>query len=341
MKAVHCDRHRRHDPKRFVLRGKFAAGEERPERADRLMAGLKAGGHELVEAERAGAGPILAVHSPDYVRFLEAAAQEWATLAGASDEVIGNIHPVRRGGTYPASIVGRAGWHMQDMACGIGPHTFEAAESAVDVAITAAKLVIDGERAAYALCRPPGHHAYRDMAGGHCFLNNAAIVAQHLLNWRDRVAVLDVDIHHGNGTQAIFYDRPDVLTVSVHSDPARFYPFFWGYAHERGEGAGEGANLNIPLPVGSGDAVYADAVAEGARMVDAFAPGALVVALGLDASADDPFGGGKVTAAGFRAVGAAVARLGLPTVFVQEGGYVSDSLGPNLTAALAGFEATA
>ena len=179
------------------------------------------------------------------------------------------------------------------------------------------------------------------MAGGHCFLNNTAIAAQHLRAVHDRVAILDIDVHHGNGTQAIFYDRPDVLTVSVHADPSRFYPFFWGYAHERGEGAGEGANLNLPFPVGADDDAYVAAVAASAATICAFAPGILVVALGLDASADDPFGGAKVTPAGFGRAGEVIARLGLPTVFVQEGGYMSDLLGDNLAAVLGGFERAA
>lgn len=341
MKAVFTDLHRGHDPKRFVLRGKFAQGEERPERADRLTAGLQAGRHELLPAEIFGQGPRLGVHSVDYLRFLEEAAAEWKQLADASDEVLGNVHPVRRGGTMPQSLTGRAGWYMQDMACGIGPETWIAASSATDVAVTAAEFVIEGERAAYALCRPPGHHAYRDMAGGHCFINNTAVVAQYLRSVHDRVAVLDIDIHHGNGTQAIFYDRPDVLTVSVHADPNRFYPFFWGYAHERGEGAGEGFNLNIPVALGADDTAYVGAIEQSARTIAAFDPGMLVVALGLDASADDPFGGAKVTAEGFRRAGEAIARMGLPTLFVQEGGYLSDNLGPNLAAVLGGFEAAA
>ena len=339
MKAVTTDLHKGHDPKRFILRGKFVRGEERPERAKRLMEGLKAGRHTLVKSETFGEGPRLAVHAVDYLRFLQDAAAEWKTLKDASDEVLGNVHPVRRQGTMPQSITGRAGWFMQDMACGIGPKTWAAAAAASDVAVTAAELVIEGERAAYALCRPPGHHAYRDLAGGHCFLNNTAIAAEHLRSVHTRVAILDIDIHHGNGTQAIFYDRADVLTVSVHADPSRFYPFYWGYAHERGQGAGEGANLNIPIPLGAADDVYIAAIELAVPTIRAFAPGVLVVALGLDASADDPFGGAKVTAKGFRQAGEAIARLGLPTLFVQEGGYLSDRLGPNLTAVLGGFEA--
>jgi acetoin utilization deacetylase AcuC-like enzyme len=341
MKAVFSDLSRGHDPKRFVLRGKFAPGEERPERAERLMDGLRAGGHALVEAETFGQGPRLGVHTVDYLRFLEEAAAEWQTLADASDEVLGNVHPVRRAGTLPTSILGRAGWYMQDMACGIGPATWTAAAAATDVAITAAELVAGGERAAYALCRPPGHHAYRDIAGGHCFLNNTAIAAQHLRGRHARVAILDIDIHHGNGTQAIFYDRADVLTVSVHADPSVFYPYFWGYPHERGEHAGEGFNLNLPIPRGAPDEVFLAAIRQSVATIAAFMPGVLVVALGLDASADDPFGGAKVTTAGFHGAGEIIGRIGLPTLFVQEGGYLSDTLGLNLQAVLGGFESVA
>ena len=252
--------------------------------------------------------------------------------------MIANMHPVRYAATYPTHIVGRLGWHTIDTSCPIGPGTWAAACAATDVAATAAQLVMDGEDATYALCRPPGHHAYRDLASGFCFLNNSAVAAAHLKLKHERVAVLDVDVHHGNGTQGIFYERPDVLTVSIHADPTFFNPFVWGYAHERGAGPGLGANLNIPLPKGTGDDDYIKAIGEAEKTIRAFAPGALVVALGLDASEHDPLAGLAVTTAGFRRVGAAIARLGLPTVFVQEGGYLSDILGANLTAALGGFE---
>jgi acetoin utilization deacetylase AcuC-like enzyme len=199
-------------------------------------------------------------------------------------------------------------------------------------------MVMDGEDAAYALCRPPGHHAYRDMAGGFCFLNNSAIAAAHLRLRHERVAILDVDVHHGNGTQGIFYARPDVYTVSIHADPVAYYPYVWGYTHERGEGPGLGANLNIPLPIGTGDDGYMQALDLACKAIESFAPGALVVALGLDASEHDPLRGLAVTTPGFRRIGQAIARMGLPTVLVQEGGYLSDILGANLTSVLAGFE---
>jgi acetoin utilization deacetylase AcuC-like enzyme len=338
VKAVYTELHHSHDPQFFLVRGVVTRTTEQPERADRLLAGLKAGKHRLVEPTVFGQGPRVRVHSAEYLGFLAEAWDAWSTLGDAGSEMIANMHPVRNPGTYPTHIVGRLGWHTVDTACPIGPGTWAAACAATDVASTAAQLVLDGEDAAYALCRPPGHHAYRDLAGGFCFLNNSAIAAAQLRLRHERVAILDVDVHHGNGTQSIFYERGDVLTVSIHADPALFYPFVWGYAHERGACAGLGANLNIPLPIGTGDDGYLRALDAAEAMIEAFAPGALVVALGLDASEQDPLAGLAVTTDGFRRIGQAIARLGLPTVLVQEGGYLSDILGTNLTATLAGFE---
>ena len=339
MKAVYSEQHRSHDPQFFLVRGIVKRTTEQPERADRLLAGLKAGKHQLVAPTAFGGGPRARVHSAEYLRFLSEAWDAWTALGDAGPEMIANVHPVRHAATYPTHIVGRLGWHTADAGCPIGPGTWAAARVAADVATTAAQLVMDGEDAAYALCRPPGHHAFRDVAGGFCFLNNSAIAAAHLKLRHERVAILDVDVHHGNGTQGIFYDRNDVLTVSIHVDPCGYYPYVWGYAHERGEGAGLGANLNIPLPLGTGDDGYMPALDVARKTIEAFAPGALVVALGLDASEHDPLAGLAVTSDGFRRIGAAIARFGLPTVLVQEGGYLSDVLGANLTAVLGGFEA--
>lgn len=338
MKAVYTERHRSHDPQFFLVRGVVRRTTEQPERADRLLKGLAAGSHQLVEPISFGPGPRARVHSPEYLLFLAEAWEAWSALGDSGPEMIANIHPVRHAATYPTHIVGKLGWHTADTACPIGPGTWAGACAAADVAATAAQLVLDGEPASYALCRPPGHHAFRDVAGGFCFLNNTAIAAAHLRQKHERVAILDVDVHHGNGTQGIFYSRPDVLTVSIHADPASFYPFVWGYAHERGEGEGLGANCNIPLPIGTGDRDYMQALSRAKQVIDAFAPGALVVALGLDASEHDPLKGLTITTPGFRQIGEALARMGLPTVFVQEGGYLSDVLGDNLAAVLGGFQ---
>lgn len=338
MKIVQTDKHRLHDPQFFLVRGVPKPSAEQPERAEKLLAAATAAGHEVLRPESFGPGPRAAVHTPEYLQFLETAHRDWQALGDASAEIVANIHPSRYPSTYPQSIVGRAGWHMADTACPIGAGTFEAACGAADVAVTAAEFVLDGGDHIYGLCRPPGHHAYADMAGGFCFLNNAAIAAQHLRQAHERVVVLDVDVHHGNGTQGIFWRRSDVLTISLHADPQNFYPFFWGHAAERGESDGEGYNLNIPLPLGTGDAGWLSALQSALAAIRTFAPGALVVALGLDAYEGDPLRGLAITTPGFRQIGAVIAGLGLPTVLIQEGGYLAPELGDNLVSFLKGFE---
>lgn len=338
MKIVYSDKHAAHDPQTFIVRGVKQRSAEQPERATRLLAAAQGAGHQIMAPRAYGAAPAASVHTPDYIDFLQTAAREWAKLPGASSEVVPNVHPARAHASYPKALAGRAGWHQVDMACPIGPGTWDAALASSEVAATAADLVLDGERQAYALCRPPGHHAYADMAGGFCFLNNTAVAAQRLRTTHARVAVLDVDVHHGNGTQGIFYERADVLTVSIHADPNNYYPYFWGHAHEHGAAAGAGYNLNLPLPLGSPDPVWLAAGDTALARLNEFAPTALVVALGLDASESDPLQGLKVSGAGFHAMAQRIARLGLPTVLVQEGGYLSDDLGHNLVQFLAGFE---
>ncbi|AIO66977.1 histone deacetylase family protein [Burkholderia oklahomensis] len=338
MKAVYSDAHARHDPQHFLVRGKLRRTHERPERVERLAAAARADGHELLAPPDYGLAPIAAVHTPAYLRFLETAHARWQLLDDPSDEVRPNIHPFPgQPASYPDSVLGQAGYHLGDGACPIGPHTWEAAYGSAQVAAHAAQLVTDGERAAYALCRPPGHHAYAERANGFCYLNNTAIAAQALRAVHARVAILDIDVHHGNGTQGIFYRRRDVLTVSLHRDTRDFTPFFTGHAHERGEADGEGYNLNLPLPRGTGDTAYLSALDEACARIRAFAPGALVVALGLDAHEHDPYQSLAITTAGFFRITAEIARLGLPTVLVQEGGYLSASLGENLSSALRGF----
>jgi len=339
MKVVFHEDSRRHHPKVFLVNGVMRDCPEVPERAAVLLAAARDAGHEIVAPDGHGRGPIAAVHTPEYLQFLEHVHPRWRRIDGASEEVLPNVHPDRRGAGYPKSAVGQAGYHMADLACPIGADTWRAAYGSAQTAIAGARLLVAGERVAYALCRPPGHHAFADLAGGFCYLNNTAIAAQLLRDAARRVAVLDVDLHHGNGTQGIFYQRGDVLTVSLHADPARFYPFFWGHAGERGEGPGLGTNLNLPLPRGSGDAVFLEALETALARIRAHAPDALVVALGLDASQADPFGGLAVTTDGFARIAEAIAGLGLPSLLVQEGGYLSDELGANLAAFLGAFEA--
>ena len=337
MKAFFANEQKRHDPKGFLSSGAPQPNPEQPERAERLLAGARAAGCDILRPREHGLGPIAAVHTPEYLEFLENIYPRWRRIDGASQEVIPNIHPLARDGRYPASAVGQAGYHMADTSCPISAETWESACWSAWSAVDAADAVLAGERAAYALCRPPGHHAFADVAGGFCFINNSAVVAQRLLSKSDRVAILDVDLHHGNGTQGIFYARSDVLTVSIHADPVRFYPFFWGHADERGDGPGLGYNLNLPLPRKTGDDGFMAALDAGTSRIRSYAPDALVVALGLDAFEGDPFGGLSVTTDGFARIAETIAGLRLPTVIVQEGGYLCDELGANLTSLLGGW----
>lgn len=345
MRVYHNPNHVHHAPKSFIARGQVTQCPEQPRRADILLDAATRAGHEIVEAGQHGLGPVRAIHDAGYLDFLERAWGLWSALPNPGGEIIPNVHPGRNMNAAPQATVALAGHYQADTACPIGPGTWEGILASADVAASCAEHVMvalkagDAGAHAYALCRPPGHHAFADQAGGFCFLNNSAIVAQICRErGAERVAILDVDVHHGNGTQGIFYDRDDVLTVSLHGDPSAYYPFFAGYGSETGTGAGEGYNHNHPLPFGTGDDAYLTALEKAFEGIAAYNPDILVIALGLDASVDDPLAFLSITTEGFARIGAAIGAFGLPTVLVQEGGYISDSLGDNLAATLAGFE---
>jgi len=341
MRAFHHPDQARHTPRFFLIRGEVRPNYEVPERAAALLAGLDALRITPEIAPPPQRAALESVHTPDYVEFLATAAAAWAALPNAGPEVVANTHPapemLANGARAGGHVVGNAGWYTADAACPIGPGTWEASLSAAGVALAAAAEAAAG-RTAYALCRPPGHHAYAARAGGHCYINNAALAVEAL---RDagaaRIATLDIDSHHGNGTQGIFWDRGDVLTVSVHGDPSRYHPWYVGHAGERGAGAGEGRNINLPLAIGSGDQVWLDAVAHSVRAVRDFGADALVVSLGFDASEHEPLNALNVTADGFARAGALIAGLGLPSAIIQEGGYNIDLLGSLLQRFLTGW----
>jgi len=338
MRIVHSPDHIGHDPESFISAGRLAPSPECPERAHHLFAAVEAAGYEILAPADHGMDAIAAVHPADYLDFLQNGLAEWQRLPNAGPSMMPNMHPGRHMQGRPQAIVGKAGYYMADTACPIGPGTWGAAEVAAQVALTAADLVLGGDDAAYALCRPPGHHAYGDQAGGFCFLNNVAIAAQYMRGQTDRVAILDVDVHHGNGTQGIFYDRADVLFCSLHGDPSVFYPYYAGYGDERGAGAGEGFNLNLPLAQGMGDDAYLQAMDPALQAIKNFAPGYLLISLGLDAQENDPLGILSITTEGFGRMAAAIYALGLPTLIVQEGGYLCDEMPDNLLAFLSGFQ---
>ncbi|HVO05065.1 MAG TPA: histone deacetylase family protein [Candidatus Cybelea sp.] len=341
MKCVFDEAQNAHAPARYLRYGNIVAFPESPARVQRLLQGAAKAGLETVRPRAFDRAPLGAVHTARYLDFLEHGHAQWRAVDGAYPEMMPSIRPLETPSSYPESILGRAGWHIQDFSSAVTADTWGSVHASAMTALTAADLVLGGERAAYALCRPPGHHAYQERAGGFCYLNNAAITAQSLRQSHPRVAVLDIDVHHGNGTQAIFYDRADVLTISIHGDPAHYYPFFYGYADQRGAQEGEGFNLNLPVPVKSKDEVWQKALGAALQRIADFAPGALVLALGLDAHEADPLAGGGVTTAGFGQMAGMIAGLNLPTVLIQEGGYLTPYLSDNLAAFLTGFQAKA
>jgi acetoin utilization deacetylase AcuC-like enzyme len=330
-----------HHPRFFLMRGRLRENFEVPDRAAALEAGLAALGVTPAAPPEAPEVALLRAHEPAYLAFLREAPAAWAGLPEPGPEIVANVHPtpemIAQGGRLPDGLVGRAGWFTADTACPIGPGTWQAALGAAACAVAAAEEVVAG-RSAYALCRPPGHHAYAARAGGHCYLNNAAIAVETLrARGVARVAVLDIDSHHGNGTQGIFWNRADVLTVSVHGDPHGYYPWFVGHASERGAGPGTGCNLNLSLAQGSDDAAWLAAIGHGLAAIRAFRADALVVSLGFDASEHEPLGFLRVTEDGFARAGALIAAAGLPAAIVQEGGYNIDVIGGLLGRFLAGW----
>lgn len=349
MPVVWSDRHRRHEPGGEIWVGVRTPGTELPARAEAIRAELLEGGAELVEAEPRPDAELLEVHSPQLVAYLEGAWDEWEaaglTEEPGQDRVVPYLFPhagllAGEPGAEPAAISARAGRYAYDTMTLIGPGTWEAARAAADTALTAAGLVAGGRPAAYACCRPPGHHATRDGFGGSCYLNNAAAAAARLRREiGGTVAVIDVDAHHGNGTQAIFYENPGVLVGSVHVDPgAGWFPHFLGFEGERGTGAGIDANRNVTLPPGAGDAEWLEGVASLAGWAREGGTSALVVALGVDAAGGDPESPLAVTAEGFRSAGRELGALGLPTVVVQEGGYDLEAIGGLVAESLLGIE---
>jgi len=325
-----------HHPRSYLSRGQMRTPQEIPERAARLVAASKALGFDVRQPADFGIAPLAAVHDMNYLRFLEQAHRSWKKMPGDwGDEVMSNIYvrePNRLRG-----VLAQAARYLADGSCPVGADTWRSAYWSAQSALAAAAAINGGARETYALCRPPGHHARADSAGGFCYLNNAAIAAQALRSRFARVAILDTDMHHGQGVQEIFYDRNDVLYLSIHGDPTNFYPVVMGYEDEQGVGAGNGFNLNFPMPHGSTEQVFFDMVDNAVRALHRFEPDVLVLALGFDIYKDDPQSQVAVTTAGFERLGSAIGALDLPTVIVQEGGYHIDSLEANARAFFGGF----
>ena len=341
MLTIYSDDHRLQDGKAELVDGRLLPCFEMPRRADMILARVREVGLGPVEApDDLGRAPIERVHTADFVAFLESAWDEWRAT-GREHDALPLCWPTRTlRQIRPLRIDGKLSYYSLDAGTPITAGTWRAAYAGAQVALTGAARLQQGARAIFSLCRPPGHHAAADVYGGYCFLNNAAIAAQWLRdNGAARVAVLDVDYHHGNGTQAIFYDRADVLFLSLHSDPRYEYPYFLGYADETGAGAGEGANVNYPMPHGTAYDVWSQALEDACRRIAAWKADALVVSLGVDTFVEDPISRFRLQSPDFTAYGARLAELRLPTLFVMEGGYAVEAIGINTVNVLAGFEA--
>lgn len=333
MKIFYSEEHRKHEPPFEIFDGGLRVPYlENPDRMDRILNALRSvDWAEVAEPNDFGLDPILDVHDKDYLDFLASAWTDWlATHPKDPSTLLPATFALRRQPHKPKSLLGRAGYYVMDLSACIVEGTYSAAMASANCALSAAQVVAEkGEQSAFALCRPPGHHAGKDYAGGYCFINNASVAANWLSS-KGRVAVLDVDYHCGNGTQDIFYDRDDVLTISIHADPDFEYPSYIGYADECGEGKGLGFHHNFPLPRGTSDEAYLETLTQANQLIHEFKPTYLVISAGMDIYVDDPLGTIKVTTDGIGRIAKEIASLKLPTVIVMEGGYNTQALGKNM-----------
>lgn len=347
--VVYPERHGLHSADTGTWVGVTIPSEEVPARVETIVATLRSSGHEIINAHAHDDVILKTVHDEGMVEYMRGAYQAWVEWGYLDDpgqpQVTAYAFPTERFLSslplrFPKSPGALAGVYAMDTMTQIGAGTFEGARSAVDAAQTAADMVAAGARSVYAACRPPGHHAGTSFFGGSCYLNNAAVAAETLLRAGfERVAVIDVDAHHGNGTQQIFYGRGEVMYGSVHVDPSLgWFPHFMGHADEFGSGAGLGANLNLPIPPGAGDTLWLEAVDRIVEFARAGSAAAAVVSLGVDAAVSDPESPLQITETGYEAAGKRIASLGLPTVLVQEGGYDLETIGGLVGATLGGFD---
>jgi acetoin utilization deacetylase AcuC-like enzyme len=325
-----------HHPALELHNGSWAEYAEKPSRAEAILQRVS----EPHASWDHGLGPVLRVHSQNYVDFLQSAHVDWLA-AGRTGDAIGYTWPVvRRRALHLDRIDAKLGRYSYDAATPITADSWAAAYWSVQTALSALGAILaEGQHAAFALCRPPGHHSGPDYLGGYCYLNSAAIAAAEAADRGRRVAILDIDYHHGNGTQDIFYSSPDVLFVSIHADPAMDYPFYWGHADERGEGQGEGATLNLPLPRGTALSAYLVALERACAEIVAHGADLLVLSYGADTFEEDPISHFKLRETDYSVLASRIASMGIATVIVMEGGYAIDALGRNVASLLSGFDA--
>ena len=349
MITIYSEKHRLCNSKSELSGGLLVSPYENPSRADIILERVISENiGEVISPSEFGMEPVLASHDAGFVEFLRVAWEEWSKTE-YEGEIIPICWPTRRmSKRIPDFISGKVGYYALSSETSINGGTWEGAILSKDVALSGAELLlnengVETERSTmkgvFSLCRPPGHHAAFDMFGGYCFLNNSAIAAQWFRdNGIERVAILDVDFHHGNGTQDIFYKREDVLCLSLHGDPRVAFPYFTGYAEEIGKDAGTGTTFNYPLPPGTQFEAWCDKLKESLTKIDQFGAEVLVVSLGVDTFENDPISFFKLQSDDFLSIGKLIANLTLPTLFVMEGGYDIKELGINVVNVLQAFE---
>lgn len=332
--------HHHHAPPFEFTGGQLIPANEKPQRADIILEHLQqAPWADLYEPRYYGNEKILAVHNPGMVDLLEHGYKAWEQL-GRTGMAFPSSWPLKGSAVLrvPEHIDGRLAYYCADTSSPLTKTSWGAIKASVDCALTAADFIHQGHRAAFALCRPPGHHSAANSFGGFCFLNNSAIAAQHLLDQGSkRIAILDIDYHHGNGTQDIFLRRRDVFTVSIHADPRHEYPYYWGHGEEVGEEEGTGYNLNLPLPLGAGWAEWSEALDSALKRIKSYAPDVLIVGLGVDTYKEDPISLFKLDTDHYPEIGHKISSLNIPSLFVMEGGYAVEALGLNVFGVLDGF----
>jgi acetoin utilization deacetylase AcuC-like enzyme len=341
MRVFYSEDHKLRDAKTELHGGQLVKPFEGPFRAEWILAAVRDEGFtDVVAPERYGLETALKVHDAGYLDFLKTAWERWVA-AGYEGEAIPTVLPVRRARQIvPKDIDGALGYYANAIETSITKGTYEAALAAMNCALSGVDWLNTGNRFGFSLCRPPGHHAGIDLYGGYCFINNAAVAAQRLLDQGARkVAVLDVDFHHGNGTQDILYERGDIFFASLHGDPADAFPHFWGYADEAGAGAGEGLNANYPLPPGTAWEAWSAALADALARIKAFGAEAIVVSLGVDTFEKDPISFFKLKTPDYIRMGERIAEAGLPVLVLMEGGYGVPEIGLNVANVLKGLEA--
>ena len=338
MKTVYSDKHHLHAPPKEFLAGELVDNFEKPQRAEFVLEAVKERNFgEIIEPSEFPIEHILKIHTKDYIDFLMNGFDEWSKIYSSNAFATAfNIQHGCKG--PPKAIEGKLGYYLADTSLSLTETSWEALKVSTDIALTAQKLMLNGEKTAFALCRPPGHHASASFGAGYCFLNNVAIATQYALdNGAKRIAILDIDYHHGNGTQDIFYSRDDVLFLSIHGDPNEEFPYFLGHADEKGNGLGLGYNYNYPLPMKSDWKEYKKALESAINEIHTYKPDQIIVSLGVDTYKDDPISQFLLENKNYFEIGSMIKEINIPTLFIMEGGYAVQEIGINVANVLEGF----